>query len=166
MGYLEQHDRMLRWAARVRAMLPDPPLDGEPLDYALDTMYACFEACFHLRDWIANDEDLPRTVRDDVYGFVRKSQHLSMCADVANGVKHLRVDRPLSDRNPPPERREIGLVEFRSEGWPLPETPEYVFGVLLDGDLIDVFSLVADCVRAWDQFFAKHGITPASPPAS
>lgn len=50
--------------------------------------------CYHLKDWIKNDDVIPETVRREVESFVNCSPTLALSGDITNGFKHLKRDRP------------------------------------------------------------------------
>ena len=56
-------------------------------------MFAC-QSMWHLKDWILNDSNFgakdKNAQKDDIYA----SRCLLACADLANGSKHLSLDRP------------------------------------------------------------------------
>jgi hypothetical protein len=82
MRYKEQYDRVLRWRKR----LDDNALSR--LDWE-DYMLAFFQECWHLKDWIKNDKDLPDTLRNKIVSEVHSSTILINCRSLANGIKHL-----------------------------------------------------------------------------
>jgi hypothetical protein len=86
----EQYDRVKRWRARL----------GERTgveDRRVDDFYAFFSTCFHLKDWLKQDNSLPESVRADVETHVNATFWLKLCADLANGSKHLELSRPRVD---------------------------------------------------------------------
>lgn len=153
MAWEEQYQRMRRWHDRVRSVDVEP---GESPDDALDTLHAFFESALHLRDWIANDPDLPTTVTDSVRTFVHDNEALAICHDIAIGAKHLRVDRPHTNEGPYLDSREMTIILFPSEdGDGLPNTTVR-FGVMLDGRMVDAIEFASECVSAWNSFLLEH----------
>ena len=45
--------------------------------------------CHHLKDWIKNDS-AAASVANNVENYINNNPDLSLCADICNGVKHLR----------------------------------------------------------------------------
>ena len=107
MSYQEQLMRTRRWLKRFQeatsllsmiegSVPPDDLLSlfekyAECEDYA----YAFFQNCWHLKDWILRDSGAPVTLKEAVKKIEQESavEALTLCADVANGSKHLRTGR-------------------------------------------------------------------------
>jgi len=58
----------------------------------LDALYSFFQSCWHLKDWLKNDDTLAQTTRDVIVSEAEKAESLNYCADLANGSKHLKLD--------------------------------------------------------------------------
>ena len=85
-SWRDDYDRMHRWHARLR----ESPTG---VDYRLDDFHAFFVVCFHLKDWLQADPSIDKQIRDRVERFVEGNLWLRLVADLANGSKHLQVDR-------------------------------------------------------------------------
>jgi hypothetical protein len=59
-----------------------------------DDVWSFFIHAWHVRDWIKPDDSLPTDVRDRILAAVNASRWLCVCADLANGRKHLELSRP------------------------------------------------------------------------
>jgi len=55
----------------------------------LDNLFSFFQNCWHLKDWIKNDDSISKRVRNAVVREVEHTDRLLYCADLANGSKHL-----------------------------------------------------------------------------
>jgi hypothetical protein len=64
------------------------------LTLQLDNLYHFFQDCWHLKDWIKNDDTLSQNTRKTILSEAERTDSLSYCADLANGSKHLKLDRP------------------------------------------------------------------------
>jgi len=57
----------------------------------------CFQAIWSLKDWVLNDPSFgaidPKKLKDEIHN----SDVLKVCADIANGTKHFRLDKPKTD---------------------------------------------------------------------
>src|SRR6516165_9662454 len=92
---------MQRWRRRMATSSTDADL--------VDNTHAFFITCFHLRDWLQSDTSVPQSVRVDAPMLVKTDASLQICADLANGLKHLVLTQPLkvgapvslSSGNPP-----------------------------------------------------------------
>ncbi len=96
MAYQEQLARVRRFLARVESSSVNPKLELPPekqTEYE-DTLYAFFQNCWHPKDWIRNDGTAPSTLKNDIENHCTRYQSLMLSADVANGSKHLLLNRP------------------------------------------------------------------------
>lgn len=62
-------------------------------DDALDVVLSFFQAVHHLKDWLGNDP-LSGVNKTDGAALIKGSPTLQLCADLANGSKHLRLTHP------------------------------------------------------------------------
>jgi len=95
----EQWGRVRRFHGRVRHLASGKPA---PVDQQaeIDNTYSFFLHCYHLKDWLANDEAFPRS-RSEIEEFVSRTPALALCGDVANSIKHLKLSkRPRSGDAP------------------------------------------------------------------
>ena len=86
-GYRAQLDRTHRFLARVLSFGPHP----YPIEYQ-DDVWAFFQNCWHLTDWVENDSELKSDLRKRIRKAWLASTLLNMvCRDMANGTKHLAL---------------------------------------------------------------------------
>jgi hypothetical protein len=147
----EQHDRMKRWRARL----------GERTgveDRRVDDFYAFFSTCFHLKDWLKQDNSLPESVRADVETHVNATFWLKLCADLANGSKHLELSRPRVD----PKAR-VGTQgpavqpgAFQANAF----QTKPIVTVNADGKAWAALTVANNCVAAWEGFLQDKGLLP------
>ncbi len=145
----EQYDRMKRSHARLK----EPSV---PADRRVDDFYTFFVWCFHLKDWLKNDPSVDPGVAKAGESLVNNSDPLKLCADLANGVKHLSARRtPRVD----PDLR----IEYLSAMINDPSQPDAI-------QIVDAISIIADgpqwlwdapevadaCVQAWESFLQQH----------
>src|SRR5215471_14900548 len=90
---------MRRWHSRVSGRL-----FGD--EHFIDDCYAFFTCCFHLKDWLKADAAVDESVRGKVEQYVAGNLWLGLCADLANGSKHMVLDRPRFDE--PARMRTVG----------------------------------------------------------
>jgi hypothetical protein len=76
-SYLEQYKRVKRWHARFAA-INNGLEHTKSSDYYADEVYAFFQNCYHLKDWIKNDP-LSGQPGPKVEGFVHSSLSLRIC---------------------------------------------------------------------------------------
>jgi len=89
--YLEQFDRVKRYYQRLQE-IGSGRVHDRASDFYDDDFLAYFMNCYHLKDWIKNDDSLPEEIKSDVEKFIKDHQCFLYCADIANGAKHLKLD--------------------------------------------------------------------------
>lgn len=111
-----------------------------------DDAWFFFLHCWHLKDWIKNDDAIDRKHRHSVETDVHEIYELVICADLANRSKHLklttkRVDADVTSRSitihaaPPGERY-----------------GEYKFKITCDNNKeFDVIEIARASVRKWSE---------------
>jgi len=90
MQWIEQWERVLRWYARF-SRTNEGREHTDASDNYQDEVYAFFQNCFHLKDWIKNDSSVPSDIRDQVEGFMfgpaddrgKGRPAMQICADLA-----------------------------------------------------------------------------------
>lgn len=103
-------------------------------------------ACFHLKDYLKSDPQLPQIVRGAVEQYVKASPALSLARDVANTTKH---------RSRKPHERyarvgEIGTGPGAVVHW---EAPDGSTGKE------EVVALAKAAVQDWEAFLQQHGLS-------
>jgi len=86
MMYLEQLNRARRFLRRIEKF------DRSQVDYE-DDLWAFFQNCWHVKDWIKNDQKLSQDIRKAVEKDVAQRDGIMNCADLANRTKHLSLAR-------------------------------------------------------------------------
>jgi hypothetical protein len=149
--YIEQFDRLRRWYQRLV-----PPGEGsaqpETIDSYRDDFYAFFVNCYHLKDWIKNDPSVPH-LKGEVESFINRTESLSICADICNGLKHLKINGSRGGHNPrihpePHSRWEIGTD---------PNKRGIGFVISTESGEYDALQLAFDCMMNWEFFLAQNG---------
>lgn len=145
-GYRDQLARVERFLTRLSRF--DRPQE----DYE-DDLWAFFQNCWHLKDWIKNDPSVPQTVRDSIESEVAKWESLKACADLANRTKHLQLRA---------ERLGAHLVPLEpswrfTESWAIEQ--RFAYDVrLTDGRTDDAVMLAKKAVHNWRHLLAELGL--------
>jgi hypothetical protein len=148
--YEEQFERVKRWYERFKR-IDEGTSHEKNTEYYHDEVYAFFLNCYHLKDWIKNDDTVPRTVTTTVESFVGQSTNLSICADICNSIKHLNLFRPpRSGKAPQWGRRHFKAVI--GEG----STMAVEYSIITASGAIDAFDLATKCVEEWEQFIKSN----------
>jgi hypothetical protein len=109
MAYQQQYKRMMRWHEKFSSLNSGRSHDIPSENY-IDDIYAFFLNAYHLKDWIKNDNGIPKNVQDLVENYINWNEHLSLCADICNSLKHLKLNDSCSGKNPAFGRKQYGLA--------------------------------------------------------
>jgi len=109
MSYQEQVERTRRFLDRVEAISSHPgtPIQRHEHFDLEDMIYAFFQNCWHIKDWIRTDQSAPQSLKDAAKNPVSRSDALKLTQAIANGTKHLDPARK--------DRRFTTNVEIRLE---------------------------------------------------
>ncbi len=147
--YLEQFERVKRWYNRL-VKIDQGRQHDLPSDCYQDEVYAFFLNCYHLKDWIKNDKSVGAAA-EKVEQFIDNNKELSLCADICNGIKHLRLTRTRSRQDPRFGKRNFNL------GLGGPETTISVkYSIDTLSGLVDAFELATKCLQAWEKFIVSN----------
>ena len=118
-----------------------------------------FIECYHLKDWIKEDNMLPVSIRSCVEGFVNNSRPLSLAGDIANSEKHLVLNRP------PKVSKKVRIRSIPIIFGPIGTYPLggiYKFNISVDTEIerepIDALDLASQCMSEWKQFISKNDL--------
>jgi len=122
----------------------------------LDDLFSFFQHCWHLKDWIKNDDTLQRATRKAVVKDVEATDRLLYCADLANGSKHLHLNRP---------RKGAQIWRFKASTSD-PKTGKVFsevegFGIASKHGTPQPYDIVGFAVKAvedWESILKKHGL--------
>ena len=150
--WLEQYARMKRWHSRIT--------ESQSVDaHAVDDVYAFFVCCYHLKDWIKNDDSVEKTIRDEVETTVSASPMLSLSGDITNGFKHLKLNKARVDASAHVETIGTPLGEFTLDD-------SRLGGIVVAGAQapLDAKVVAQQCQEAWDAFLRARGMSSGSEP--
>ena len=119
-----------------------------------DEVDACMVACYHIGDWLRNDDiNLPQIDDQIVWDYLAKSSMLSVCQDYANTYKHLTRD--ATKRNPTP-----GYARIRAFTGAAGNNSVEV-GYWTDQNAvsrIDALVFLNECMDEWRSLLSHNGI--------
>lgn len=147
--YLKQFKRVKRWYQRF-VIINQGRQHDFPSDYYQDEVYAFFLNCYHLKDWIKNDKSVGAAAAK-VEEFINNNKELSVCADICNGIKHLRLTSTRSGQDPRwgPQKFNVQLGG--------PETTISVkYSIDTSSGPVDAFELATRCLQAWENFIGAN----------
>lgn len=147
--YQEQLNRVKRWYDRFKEINTGKIHDRESDSYQ-DEVYAFFMKCYHLKDWIKNDIKIS-DMAERVESFIAGNEALSLCADICNGIKHLKLTKPRSGQNP-----RFGQRQFSVELGGQPTKISVKYTINTNTGPRDAFELATQCIEAWDNFIKSE----------
>jgi hypothetical protein len=159
----DQYKRMHRSYERLKKAA-DEYIDRDPEFHdeasSRDTLLHFFGDAFHLKDYIKNEAGQTSAIKrsvEDLFdpGNANGSTALSICADIANGAKHLNLNR--SRFTPPAEvgKQEAG-IRFP---FTLPAYFTYHFTIEADGKTYSEIQVATDAIADWDAWLTRQGFS-------
>ncbi|WNB76905.1 hypothetical protein [Methylomonas koyamae] len=149
--YEEQLARVKRYFERFSKINGGISHTQESPNYD-DDIYAFFQNCYHLKDWIKNDTYCKTW---NVEEFINSNPELQICADICNGRKHLKLTKPpRSNEAPKFAGREIKLNLGQGAVIAIKYT------ITTNSGEIDAFELGQKCIAAWESFIVSKSPTP------
>ena len=92
------HKDQLRRIDRLLTVLEsDNPYDWVRGLDAIDIIVFACQSMWHLKDWILNDAHFGARDKEELKRDIHASRCLLICADLANGSKHLSLNNPKTD---------------------------------------------------------------------
>lgn len=148
--YLEEFNRVKRWYKRL-VETNEGRQHKMPSDNYQDEVHAFFLNCYHLKDWIKNDESVGSAAKDKVEEFINNSKELSICADICNSIKHLKLTSTRSDQDP-----QFGQRKFHLHLGGPPTTISAKYTIDTSSGPVDAFELATECLQAWEKFIQSN----------
>jgi hypothetical protein len=141
-AYKEQLERIRRFLGRIE-------LYDRPYDEYEDDIWSFFQNCWHLKDWLKNDDELTVLQRDSVESRVAASPNLMVCADLANARKHLKLTSPRVGAN---HSHKNFLIVIGG-----PSKVEYFIN-MGTGAKVEGLQLAHACLAEWEQILNDMGL--------
>ncbi len=120
-----------------------------------DALYNFAVTAYHVKDWLKSTPSSTYSPTD-VEDFVRASAALSVCRDLCNAGKHLRLRY-----EPTTETVEASVNALPAEDVPLGwlNTPIYRVKIVhKDGSRHEAVSLALQALADWQRFFQQHNL--------
>lgn len=162
MSYEEQVNRTRRWLRRLEDASSHPndindPLPTEKHEAYEDYLYAFFQNCWHIKDWILSDAGAPPKLQDAVKKVDEQGVliPLMLCSGVANGSKHLRQTRD-------PKRRATTIGEIEVDIDPKGNSKTtYTYKVVDDfGTSYEAMQLARQAFAEWEKIITANSNPP------
>ncbi|WP_154650910.1 hypothetical protein [Reinekea blandensis] len=149
---MEQFEIVKRYFKRLEAIYEGVQLSpGYNRECYDDDVMSFFIHCYHVRDWLIHDENFNISSRE-VDEYIDTHRALSVCTDLANGLKHCRLTRRTRTENQPHvSGRERLTSKFGDEL----SVMSCKYRVMSSNENIDALDLAKECVRLWDDFIIE-----------
>jgi hypothetical protein len=144
-----QYRRMMRCLAKLHGATP--PTNVFIAAEIEDGFMAFFQAAWHLKDWLKADPQSSRHV-SDIETFVNSTPELCLVADLANGTKHLALDR-----RPRTGDASTGMLTMSFGGDPTVGLCASI-AVTSNGHTHDALGLALSAVNCWELYLASKGL--------
>lgn len=142
---MEQCNRLKRWYNLFQEIDQGRVHDRDS-NYYLDTVYAFFQNCYHLKDWVYYDNE-DKFAKEDLNNFINDNIELKVCGALCNGSKHLLIKDKHFD-----EKTKIGSKGIKlALGGGAPHV-KIKFEIITSGDTYDAFDLATKCMNLWEDF--------------
>jgi hypothetical protein len=148
---MEQYDRVQRWFERIEKYHKGTK-EAVDVPKVKDNYLAFFQNCYHLRDHIENDSN-NSVSESDLDSFIQTTACMSLCADICNGSKHLKLNsKGWSKENP--EMADGAIVRDNvSTG-----VVSVSYKVETDTGEKDAYDLAEECIKEWKKFMKTHNL--------
>ncbi len=147
-GYRHQLERARRFLDRVeRPIVDETDLQAIDEDTYQDMMWAFFQNCWHVKDWLCNDLSVPSTTKGAVVDLAHQSRDLKMCQQLCNGTKHL---------GPRDGAKHLGTATTYDFDRGLIETNCYIDDG--NGQQVVGRELARRCVAEWERILGSQGL--------
>jgi hypothetical protein len=152
-GWRGQYLRLQRWH-RLIHRIGRAKTQTEDTEQEHDFLYAYFQNCYHLRDWLRNSGTLTSKALQE---FFRLNEPMGVCRDICNGTKHWHIDHPSVDAD-----FSVGR-EYVPPDWSgeRPHVNESWF-IVSGKNKYDLFEVADTCMALWDSFLRDNGLLPGS----
>jgi hypothetical protein len=143
-----QYDRVVRWHRRFEEHYSGKS-HTKSIEEDCDDVLAFFIFCHQLKDWVIKDTTIPRR---EIEKFINENECLSICADIANGIKHLGIDETRTPRSGQDLRMHAGVY---ITGDKLSDVGLRMYITKDDGTQIEAFEIATECVGKWTEFLTR-----------
>ncbi len=144
-GWKSQFERTERWYNRV--------INAETKEDIIDYLFAYFQNCYLLREWLILTSELKQSELDDLFS---ENVELVICRDICNVTKNFSISRPSQEF-------ELSIIQEYCN----PNSPYHMncwFGgdakltVVTDSQNYDALELARCCFEIWRRFLKSKGI--------
>lgn len=152
--YQEQMKRVERYYNRFKKV-SDAKQDIVISKETEDDIYAFFQNCYHLKDYLKNDTAYTKHSDRDIEDYINNTFELKLCADICNGLKHLTLTNPRSGATPNFGKKIVKMTVFDPMGGSSDDTKitsKVEIKIDHGGNHYDAFDIATKALGAWRNF--------------
>ncbi len=151
--YTQQIERAKRYYARFERINDGIVDGGLTSDEHIDDMHAFFNACYHIKDYLINDPTFTKFTKQQIENHINATFALQLCADICNGLKHMKLTHARSGNAPSFGKRtfNVSFEDNFAEGTSR-QSLAIKLEIVHNGTSYDAFSVATDAMSAWDKF--------------
>ena len=129
------------------------------IEESVDMIYAFFQNCCHLKDWIKADKSQLEKKVEHLFRKCNKDPDLlcmKICADLCNGSKHCKLTRSIridknTDVNELVRKNHLDIINGKIVFY-------HVYIVHADNHILDVLELAKSCIERWNLFMKDNSL--------
>lgn len=142
-GYRPQLDRTRRWLQRITSQQMS---DVDCQDF----FFTFFQNCWHVTDWLRNDDLVDEARIKRVLDSAEASPTLRICADLANGTKHFKISRNVRQ----------GARPLHVNTTIIPGVSTVVDCIIDDGQghSLSGLQFAINCIAEWETLLSAEGL--------
>ena len=149
--WTEQLERVGRWLRRAENQ------NREREEYE-DDLWAFFQNCWHLKDWIKNDS-VAAVDEEEIEREANSRHMLRVCADLANGTKHLELRNPREGGKLAGARIKADVRDDMATGTTTTSIQWNVMVALEDGTEYHALEVARGALMEWRDLIDKLKLT-------
>jgi hypothetical protein len=146
-GYRDQLDRARRFLDRILASPQDNGDSPSEVEFQ-DNVWAFFQNCWHVKDWVESDPLASPAQKNAVLAEAHRSSLLKICKQMCNGTKHLEVRKGEAQHS---YVETTGIPGYRT----------FSMDCLIDdgaGNSISSKDLGRQCIAEWERILSAQGL--------
>jgi len=157
--YLEQLKRTERSFEKLKGLIQGIPHVNDTESYR-DDMYAFFMNCYHLKDWIQNDQavrfnNITGVSKQELLeDFIAGNFCMLLCQSIATAQKHLTIGDKRFLKDVDTSKVSYNVIAIEGQGVILHAR----YSIEYQKKLYDSFVIATDCLELWRSFLMHKNL--------
>ncbi|MGH8127023.1 MAG: hypothetical protein ACRETC_01465 [Gammaproteobacteria bacterium] len=148
---MKQFEKAQRYLERIRRIYAGIPFDENTKKDYEDDVYSFFINCHHIRDWIISLNKVGIKA-SDVEAFIDNNQALQVCADLCDGAKHCKRNRPPRSNWQPNVALKMYSETIYNTDLDRKSVAKARYTVISAYGQWDVLDLGETCMKLWSEY--------------